>query len=81
MSKKILVLAAIMLTLTLVITSCSVFKDEGKEQGPNVPTITDEDTDELIRETVVYYQDDAGYLVPVMRKILGQKVLQRQHCK
>lgn len=69
MSKKILVLAAIMLTLTLVITSCSVFKDEGKEQGPDVPTITDEDTDELIRETVVYYQDDAGYLVPVMRKI------------
>jgi germination protein M len=28
-----------------------------------------EQTDELIRETIIYYEDDAGYLVPVMRKI------------
>ncbi len=68
MQKKIWLLTALILIFTLVFTSCSK-KDVEQEELEDVPTITDEDTDELIRETVVYYQDDAGYLVPVMRKI------------
>ena len=71
MQKRIWLLTAMILIFTLVFASCSQ-REAGEEQPQDIPTITDEETgetDELIRETVVYYQDDAGYLVPVMRKI------------
>jgi len=57
-----------LLVFTLIFVSCSQ-KDEGEEVEPQETPTTTGDTDELIRETIVYYQDDAGYLVPVMRKI------------
>jgi germination protein M len=67
--KKIWLLTAAVLILTLILAGCSGTKSGEQEQEPqNVPTITDE-SDELIRETIIYYEDDAGYLVPVMRKI------------
>ncbi|WZL78125.1 GerMN domain-containing protein [Eubacteriales bacterium mix99] len=82
MQKKVWFLTAMLLILTLVFASCNQ-KKEGKVNSKDIPTATDEqtgeksgekkeksgETNELIRETVVYYQDDAGYLVPVMRKI------------
>ena len=82
MQKKVWFLTAMLLILTLVFASCNQ-KKEGKGNTKDVPTATDEqagekseekkekdeETNELTRETVVYYQDDAGYLVPVMRKI------------
>ena len=82
MQKKVWFLTAMLLILTLVFASCNQ-KKEGKGNTKDIPTATDEQTgkksevknekDEgtngLTRETVVYYQDDAGYLVPVMRKI------------
>jgi germination protein M len=56
------------LICVLVFASCSQ-REAGEGEPQDIPTTNDEETDELIRETVVYYQDDAGYLVPVMRKI------------
>ena len=67
MRKKIWLLTAILLIMVLITAGCSK-KDEGEVSPEDAPSITDE-TDELIRETIVYYEDDAGYLVPVMRKI------------
>ena len=67
MHKRIFLLTAILLLFTLVLAGCS--RESGGEEDPGaLPTITNE-PDELIRETIVYYEDDAGYLVPVMRKI------------
>ncbi|HCS73294.1 MAG TPA: hypothetical protein DIW17_05400 [Clostridiales bacterium] len=67
MRKKLLLLTAMMLIFTLLFVSCSK-EIEGEGEPQNTPPINDE-SDELIRETIIYYEDDAGYLVPVMRKI------------
>lgn len=67
MSKRIALLFTVFLVLLLVFTSC-----KGKGSDNNTPDThegNDEVEDELTRETIVYYADDAGYLVPVMRKI------------
>jgi germination protein M len=68
LQKKLWLVTAIILICTLVFASCSQ-RQTGEEEPQDIPTTNEEVTDELIRETVVYYQDDAGYLVPVMRKI------------
>jgi len=62
-----LILTAILLVTILISTSCNK-KDDGEAHSVETPPISNE-TDELIRETIIYYEDDAGYLVPVMRKI------------
>ena len=67
MHKKIWLLTAILLIFIAIFAGCSK-KDEGEVFPETTPPMTDE-SDELIRETIVYYEDDAGYLVPVMRKI------------
>ncbi len=71
MTKKLMLITALMLIVVLLATSCGVFRKKTTEEIPeDVPTINDEVTEDiLVRETLVYYQDDAGYLVPVMRKI------------
>lgn len=68
MQKKFWLVTAFILICTLVFASCSQRK-AGEEEPQDIPTTNEETTDDLIRETVVYYQDDAGYLVPVMRRI------------
>jgi germination protein M len=65
--KKIWLLTAVLLIFVLISAGCSK-KDEGSVNPEDTPPINEE-PDELIRETIVYYEDDAGYLVPVMRKI------------
>jgi len=65
--KRILILIAMMLAFTMIFVSCSK-KDEGVGEPLETPTTTAE-PEELTRETIIYYEDDAGYLVPVMRKI------------
>lgn len=66
MTKKILIITAFILIFTLAATGCG-----RKKESDNTPAATyEDDTDGLpLRETLVYYQDDVGYLVPVMRKI------------
>jgi germination protein M len=65
--KKIWLLTAILLIIVLITAGCGK-KDKEEVNPEDIPPISDE-TDELIRETIVYYEDDAGYLVPIMRKI------------
>ena len=67
MRKKIWLLTAILLIIVLITAGCGK-KDKEEVNPEDIPPISDE-TDELIRETIVYYEDDAGYLVPIMRKI------------
>ena len=67
MRKTIWLLTAILLVIILIITGCNK-KEEGEADPADTPPVS-EQTDELIRETIIYYEDDAGYLVPVMRKI------------
>ncbi|MGI6538691.1 MAG: GerMN domain-containing protein [Caldicoprobacterales bacterium] len=68
LQKKIWLPTAMLLAFILIFTSCSKKNEKNEEEPHEVPTITNE-TEELTRETIVYYKDDAGYLVPVMRKI------------
>ena len=70
MRKKLWLLTAMILIFILLFVSCS--RDNEGVEGEGDPQGTppaNGDTDELIRETIIYYEDDAGYLVPVMRKI------------
>ena len=73
MSRKLLLLTAMLLVVVLVATSCGVFRKKTTEMPPaqtSAPTMNEQGTEDIpIRETLVYYQDDAGYLVPVMRRI------------
>lgn len=73
MSRKLLLLTAMLLVVVLAATSCGVFRKKSTEVPPaqtSAPMMNEQETEEIpIRETLVYYQDDAGYLVPVMRRI------------
>jgi len=74
LSKKNITLLAIILALIVLFTiGCKSVKtkEEFEEEFPQeMPENEAEDEeDENIRETLVYYQNDAGYLVPVMRRI------------
>ena len=74
LSKKNIALLAIILAFVVLLTiGCKSVKtkEEFEEEFPQgIPDDeTEEEEDETIRETLVYYQDGAGYLVPVMRKI------------
>jgi germination protein M len=69
LSRKFLMLIAAMLTLLLLISGCGAFKKQTTDDIEDIPTVNEDTDDVLTRETLVYYQDDAGYLVPVMRKI------------
>ncbi len=67
MFRKLLILSVVVLIILLAATGCG-----GKDKETDAtPTMTNEDEFNglPIRKTLVYYQDDAGYLVPVMRKI------------
>jgi germination protein M len=69
LSRKFLLLTAAMLVLVILISGCGAGKDQTTDDTGDIPTINEDTEDVLVRETLVYYQDDAGYLVPVMRKI------------
>jgi len=79
-SKSAALIAIIVVLMLLFTVGCNSIKtkEEFEEELPQdvVPEGDTEDAedaedaeDENVRETVVYYQNEAGYLVPVMRKI------------
>lgn len=73
MLRKNIITFTIIIVLLLVLTSCgaSKNKDEGYDElFEETPSNTEDGLeDSNLRKTILYYQDDAGYLVPVMRKI------------
>ncbi|HOB20353.1 MAG TPA: GerMN domain-containing protein [Candidatus Atribacteria bacterium] len=67
MIKRIVLFTSVLLVVLIAFTSCST-KQLGNDPE-KTPENTDELNGELFRETIVYYADDAGYLIPVMRRI------------
>lgn len=70
--KRVIVL--LLLVITIVISGCGIIQ----KKSDDAPTDQDnyeleeedvQEEDEDTRETILFYQDDAGYLVPIMRKI------------
>ena len=75
--KSAALIAIIVVLMLLFTVGCNSIKtkEEFEEELPQ-DVVSEGDTegaedaeDENVRETVVYYQNEAGYLVPVMRKI------------
>jgi len=66
--KRIIGLIALLLVFTVIIAGCGKKQEEPMDE---VTTSLERNTeeDDNMRETLLYYQDDSGYLVPVMRKI------------
>lgn len=72
MNKKIISFFAIVLVSVLILTSCGIFgkKDTDDDFYDDFPTdVGDITNGSGTRETLLYFQDDAGYLIPVMRRI------------
>lgn len=74
--KKVLVIAVI-LSLVVSLTGCQnpidmvkgLFSDEEQAASTVIDSSENIQNDESLRDTVLYYKDDKGFLVPVMRKI------------
>ena len=71
--KKLTLVILFLLIFSITVLGCGIIrkKDDVKPTEEDIPELEDEDTeeDDNTRETILFYQDDAGYLVPVMRKI------------
>lgn len=72
--KKWITALVLLLVISTIISGCGVFKKKnveepmnGDEDLPNLEIETPDDSQD--RETILYYQDDSGYLVPIMRRI------------
>ncbi|HHU64402.1 MAG TPA: GerMN domain-containing protein [Clostridiales bacterium] len=81
-SRRIVLLIAIILTISILSTGCSAIKSllgqkDDKETLQDEldleDVLTEDQQDSGLRPTVLYYQDAEGYLVPVMRKIPWQE--------
>lgn len=64
MFKKILAAAISAVMLLLCLAACSEAKEDVYEE---IPAVNVQDTD--MRQTVLYYEDDYGFVVPVMKEI------------
>ncbi|NLX70054.1 MAG: GerMN domain-containing protein [Clostridiales bacterium] len=79
LSKKNIALLAIILTLVVLFTAgCKSVKTKEEFEDELPQEILDDEEaedeeDDNSRETLVYYQNDAGYLVPVMRRITWEE--------
>lgn len=71
--KKLTLVILFLLIFSITVLGCGIIrkKDDVTPTEEDIPELEDEDTeeDDNTRETILFYQDDAGYLVPVMRKI------------
>jgi germination protein M len=81
-SRRVIFLIAIILTISIFFTGCSAIKSlfgqkDAEETLQDELDLDDElakdQEDSGLRPTVLYYQDGEGYLVPVMRKIPWQE--------
>jgi len=60
-------IVAIVLILALVLALAACGPDEAEEPYEEIPAMSM--PDENMRQTVLYFEDDAGYIVPVMKEI------------
>ena len=72
--RKLVIVLSLLLVFTVAASGCGIIrkKDVDESIEDDVPELEGEDTEENseeTRETILFYQDDSGYLVPIMRKI------------
>ncbi len=80
--RKWIIVLTLLLVFTVVVSGCQFMrkKDVDKLDEDVTPELEKEDTEEDeedTRETILFYQDDSGYLVPVMRKIKWEEGIAR----
>jgi germination protein M len=73
-NKRIGVIAIVLVVILCITVGCKATEKQGEINGElledeDMPIIPEDTEDDNLRETLVYYQDNGGYLVPVMRKI------------
>lgn len=72
--KRFVIVLSLLLVFAVVVSGCGIVKkkDVDKTIEDDAPELEGEDTEEDTedtRETILFYQDDSGYLVPIMRRI------------
>lgn len=72
--KKWIIVLVFLLIFSIILSGCGIVKKKEIEEPVNdiddsldLDTETEDDSQD--RETILYYQDDSGYLVPIMRRI------------
>ena len=78
----IFLLILLVLSFTIIISGCGIIQKKSDEvpTEQNAPEIEEQETEENAedtRETILYYQDNSGYLVPVMRRIKWEEGIAR----
>ena len=63
MRRSMIIIVTVILALSMLFTGCGKKADN---EAVNVPVVLE---DETMRDTILYYADDNGYSVPVMRSI------------
>ena len=72
MLKKI----AIILVLLLILVGISACKDKDEEPYEEIP-VSGEAVDAALRDTILYFEDENGYLIPTMRQIMWEEGIGR----
>lgn len=71
--KRLVTALSLLLVFSIAFTGCGIIrkKDVDTPEEEDVPELEGEDMEEDTdtRETILFYQDDSGYLIPIMRKI------------
>ena len=67
--RKSISLIALLLVFVVIIAGCGKKQKEEPMDEVSANLVREAEEDDNMRETLLYYQDDSGYLVPVMRKI------------
>lgn len=78
----IFLLILLVLSFSIIISGCGIIQKKSDEvpTEQNAPEIEEQETEENAedtRETILYYQDNSGYLVPVMRRIKWEEGIAR----
>lgn len=79
--KKLTLVILFLLIFSIAASGCGIIRKKGNvtPAEEEVPELEGGDTEEEenTRETILFYQDDFGYLVPVMRKIQWEEGIAR----
>ena len=65
--RRVVILLIVFLLISL--TGCGFFKDKNETKDVNLMMDTGISEEDGLRETVLYYKDSKGFIVPVMRRI------------
>lgn len=80
--KRWIIILLLLLSFSIIVSGCGIIqkKSEDMPTEQDAPELEEQETqkeDEDTRETVLFYQDHSGYLVPVMRRIKWEEGIAR----